>query len=103
MFAKLWVWVVSIAVAMSFSTSNGFAGENLLSSVYKTCIDDHATDSDWSVCSNEEIARQEAGLTNAWAFAKRLAQELSDQTYQSLLTEQRLWTKWKDAACGFYA
>jgi len=55
---------------------------------FDRCIDAHTTNSDWAVCSNQEIARQEADLAAAWKAAyaamKRLGcpavHDLADHT-----------------------
>ncbi|HVM79111.1 MAG TPA: lysozyme inhibitor LprI family protein [Stellaceae bacterium] len=72
---------------------------------WKKCVDGTTTNVEWSRCGQEEIDRQEARLNAAWkqAFACFSGAEEMAKAKQDFLAEQRLWVKWKDASCNFYA
>ena len=73
-----------------------------LSKEYTSCINSKQTNTDWGICSTEEIDRQEKSLSQIWKEAYEAMKSASLNGAQSLLEEQRAWVKFKDAACSFY-
>jgi uncharacterized protein YecT (DUF1311 family) len=67
------------------------------------CINTHTTNLAWSQCSDQEIARQEQRLSQAWKTAFSAMQNFSPKAAALLLQEQRAWVHYKDAACQYYA
>jgi uncharacterized protein YecT (DUF1311 family) len=76
-----------------------------LSAAYQHCNDKAVSNPDFEQCGGDEINRQDKRLNLAWKKALACfdhADGTSRDAQRSLLEEQRLWIKWKDAACGFY-
>ena len=71
---------------------------------WQKCIDATKSNMEWAQCGEAEIKRQETRLNAAWkqAFACFDGEAMA-ASKQSFLDEQRLWVKWKDASCNFYA
>jgi uncharacterized protein YecT (DUF1311 family) len=101
--------VLKLAVAFAISVmaggSSGCALGAELSDDYHVCNNKAFSNLDFSQCGGDEINRQEARLNGAWKKALACFNNSDDtdrDAKQSLLAEQRLWIKWKDAACEFY-
>ena len=92
------ILVAALAAAV-LTTGAGAAG---LSQAYETCLNRENSNPAWAACGADEIARQEKRLNAAWS--KKLGCfDRTAEPWQKLLEEQRLWVKWKDAACRFYS
>src|ERR1700692_1876649 len=94
-------WCLLAGLLSICATQPAFTEEN-----YSRCVDSTSTNFDWSQCGTAEIARQETRLTTAWkkAFAcfARTTDPTTADARQTFLASQRLWIKWKDAACSVY-
>jgi len=75
------------------------------SAEWQKCVNATTTNVDWAQCGQEEIDRQEAHLNAAWkqAYACFDGDKAMAKEKQVFLAEQRLWLKWKDASCNYYA
>lgn len=73
-----------------------------LSADYKRCVDAHTTNRDWAVCGDQEIARQEAEVTDVWKAAYAAMKQNDPKAADDLLREQRAWIRFKDSACDYY-
>jgi len=100
---RLTAYAFSLAIFVALDLHAAKAGE--LTKEYTDCINRTSSNSDWDDCGVAEINRQEARLNSAWQKALLLF-DGTDQTSRdakaSLIEEERLWIKWKDAACKFY-
>ena len=75
------------------------------STEWQKCVNATTTNVEWAQCGQEEIDRQEARLNAAWkqAYACFDGAKGMAKAKQEFLAEQRLWVKWKDVSCNFYA
>ena len=73
-----------------------------LSKQYSKCMSSTKTNSEWSDCSKNEIAYQENTLNKVWGEVSKEMKTYSRNAFESLLSEQRAWIKYKDVACGYY-
>lgn len=95
------------AVAISFVAGGSFScalGAEL-SAKYHECNNKAYSNLDFSQCGGDEINHQEKRLNGAWKKALACfdnSDETARDAKQSLITEQRLWIKWKEVACKFY-
>src|SRR5690348_17015437 len=89
---------------LSLGLLMGATGAQAQSPEYQACVASKKANVDFGQCGDAEIKRQEARLNAAWkqAFACFDGESMA-AAKQSFLDEQRLWVKWKDAACGFYS
>lgn len=77
-----------------------WAGTGVSRAAYDRCMDAASTNADFSACGEQELARLEAALTDAW---KAASASLSAESRTTLLNEQRAWIRFKDLACAYYA
>ena len=85
--------------SLAWSASKGDA--------FTECISRTSSNKDWADCGDKEIARQDSRLNAAWkkafaCFDQRGLQEQEEwgsDAKGKFLEEQRLWVKWKNAAC----
>ena len=98
------VWLIKvIAIALPLLVSPGPAA-SAAESQFDKCVGSTDTNSGWANCGNAEIARQEKRLNAAWEKALRCfdPQYSMQASKEELIFDQRLWGKWKDAACGLF-
>lgn len=95
--------VITISLPLLIGSSPaGSAAENQ----YDKCVRSTDKYSGWADCGSAEIARQEKRLNAAWKKTQRCfdPQDKSMQaSKEQLIFDQRLWAKWKDAACGLFS
>jgi uncharacterized protein YecT (DUF1311 family) len=89
-----------LTVAMILIATPSFAAD--LTPEFKECLDKASTNVDFSVCTGDEMTRQEAALAGALTDTSTRMKRVSPDTVAPLLAEQDLWTKWKDSACRLY-
>jgi uncharacterized protein YecT (DUF1311 family) len=66
---------------------------------YQKCIDVAQTTASISSCNNDEIARQDKRLNQAY---KKAIAGLQAPNQARLRDAQRLWVKYRDSNCGMY-
>ena len=73
-----------------------------LSKEYSDCMDkaEKGTTADMLQCDGEELDRQDARLNDAY---KKLMSELSPDRKKALLKAQRVWIKFREANCDYWA
>jgi uncharacterized protein YecT (DUF1311 family) len=77
------------------------ANEDLYTGRYNNCMDQSGgVTVNMLDCIGEELNSQDARLNGAY---KQLRSQLTSARRQSLLDAQRLWIKYRDANCNFYA
>lgn len=91
------------AIAATFVCIAAFAPAKAgdLSPQYDKCIGANTANMAYANCGQDEVDRQDKRLNTAW---NKVATCMSDNAAvkKSLLDEQRLWIKWKEASCLFY-
>ena len=98
MFSKIYL---TLAVCLITFTHPVFAGEVELSKEYSACIENSGgVTVNMLDCIAAETKRQDAQLNKAY---KEVMGELSPERKKQLRTAQRLWIKYRDANCNFYA
>ena len=99
------IWLTEvIAIALLLLVGSG-AAISAAESQYDKCVGSTDKNSGWAECGNAEIARQEKKLNVAWKKALRCFDpkyEYMRSSKEELIFDQRLWAKWKDAACGLF-
>jgi len=73
--------------------------------VYGKCVERTSTNIEWAECGRQEISRQESRLNAAWKKIQScfdIKEEAEKNAKEALLSEQRLWVKWKDSACTLF-
>lgn len=92
------------AALLLVCASQGAIAQNadaLTSKQYATCMDRTGTTTQGMVeCTSEETQRQDKRLNQAYQAAMALQ---SPERKKQLQAAQRLWLKFRDANCGFYA
>ena len=72
---------------------------------YKTCLEQTSDNIGWAMCGDKEIQRQDARLNATWKKTRScldIKDEADKAMNQELVSEQRLWIKWKDRTCRIY-
>lgn len=91
----------SLLAAATIVSALMLPGAALADAQYDKCIDQSEdTNSAWGECGGDWIEREDVELNRTWS---KLNKQVSDQTKQDLLAEQRLWNHFKEASCQFYA
>lgn len=91
-------WAVLAIACFSFSVQ---AEENIYSKRYTNCMNKAGgVTVEVHDCIGEESTRQDQKLNKAY---KNLISQISVERRKELLTAQRLWIKYRDANCDFYA
>ena len=67
---------------------------------YERCVADNETNSGWSRCGGEVLAREDARLNAAW---QQVFGRQTGQTKRDLLAEQRAWNAYKETSCRYFA
>lgn len=99
------IWLAKvIAIILPLLVGSG-AAVSAAEDQYDKCVGSTDKNSGWADCGNVEIARQEKRLNAAWK--KTLGcfdpqYEYMQASKEQLISDQRLWAKWKDAACGLF-
>ena len=65
------------------------------------CVARGSTSTDFAICGNEWVKREEAALALTWRRVYGSFEPGPAKT--KLLGEQRLWISYKDAACGLFS
>ncbi|MDO9204648.1 lysozyme inhibitor LprI family protein [Methylotenera sp.] len=81
-------------------TNNSYASD--LSNEFDRCMKSAGTNRNFGTCTEKEMSYQEKMLTKAWSDISKEIKEISLNAYNELLTEQRLWIKYKDSACNYF-
>lgn len=91
-----------LAILLISVTHFSFAGQ--LSNSYEKCMKDKKTNQEWQNCTNQEVLLQEKLITKAWEDVKKYFKDNEEiiDSFDELLNEQRVWVKYKDAACEYY-
>lgn len=74
-----------------------------LSVEFDKCMKSAITNSNFSSCNQKEINYQEKQLSKAWKNLSVEIKQVSLNAYKELLTEQKLWIKYKDSACNYFS
>lgn len=90
---------IALLVFLIF-TSNSYASE--LSGEHDKCMKSAVTNKNFGTCNEIEINYQEKKLTKAWSDISTEIKETSLNAYKELLSEQRLWIKYKESACNYF-
>ena len=96
---------LALVAICGFSQFSMASGVDDLSPDYMKCLKTALTNIQFDACGAAEINKQEARLALAWKKAVSCFDETNrteKDAKQSLVEEERLWIKWKVAACGFY-
>lgn len=98
MFSKIYL---TLAVCLFAFTPPVFSGEVELSKEFSVCMEKSGgVTADTLDCIGSETKRQDARLNKAY---KEVMGGLSNDRKKQLKTAQRLWIKYRDANCDFYA
>ena len=90
-----------VVVMFIISTNAVFANEENLSQTYSNCMEkSNGVSVNMLNCDSAETAIQDAKLNKAY---KELMKELSPERKKELRSVQRLWIKYIDANCNYYA
>lgn len=81
-------------------TNNSYASD--LSSEYDRCMKSAVTNRNYGTCNEKETNYQEKMLTKVWSDISTEIKEISLNAYKELLSEQRLWIKYKESACNYF-
>ena len=90
-----------VAMFILISTNSVFANEERLSKTYSNCMDKSGgVTVNMLNCNSAETSIQDVKLNKAY---KELMKELSPERKKELRNVQRLWIKYRDANCNYYA
>lgn len=67
---------------------------------YDNCVARGHTSTDFAICGNEWVEREEAALTLAWR--RVYGGQTSSSAKAALLDEQRKWIAYKDSSCKLF-
>ena len=98
------IYLVFLYCSVIFFTPIAIAQEK---STFERCeeialSDGLVTNWEFAECTRAEIDREEARLNRAWKALFPKIKEISKETADVFLNEQRKWIAWKDESCKFW-
>lgn len=88
-----------LALALAAAGTVWFAPTLAAEEAYKRCIDSSSTNTAWSQCGGEYIAREEKRLNATWV---RVFPKLAPEARKALREAQRLWIPFKEKSCQHF-
>lgn len=93
--------VLPLAATLALLTSSPLVADDFYTGRYDSCMDaSGGVTVEMLNCIDEELRTQDARLNGAY---KALGKSLLPERREQLLAAQRLWIKYRDANCQFYA
>ena len=86
--------LLPLALAAIFAAASAQADKG-----YRACMENAATNTDFSACGSVMLERRDAELDRAW---KKAIAGLDAATRAALLAEQRSWIAYKDKSCRYW-
>ena len=90
-----------IAIILIGASSSAFSQDDLFTGRYDNCMENSGGVTVTMLnCMDEEMVTQDARLNGVY---KKLMEQLTTDRSEQLRTAQRIWIKYRDANCHFYA
>lgn len=93
------VALCGLALALGAVGAIGFAPTLAAEEAYTRCIDSSSTNTAWSECGGQWIAREEQRLNATWV---RVFPKLAPEARKALRETQRAWITFKEKSCQHY-